>query len=1439
MATQVKIKRGTTNANAPTGLTAGEMAINLVDKKLYVGGTAGTNVIFLDSTSAVGLGTANTFTALQSFSAGISASGATFSSDITVSSMTVGRGNRENAAQGNIAIGSNALKAADNGGDNIAIGDSALFGNLNGNNNVAVGNNTLYLTGVDPGGHNNVGVGFGVLYSNNAGSNITAIGASAGSYLGTGTSALTPGNGGIYVGYQARGSANTQTNEIVIGVNALGLGSNTAVIGATLQSAATIYGLLNLPSGLSTTGATFTGSISGATATFSKDITVNSITVGRGSGGFDSNVAVGNYAFNLNSSGENTVALGSNALQSNTTGNENTAVGGAALQANTTGNLNVGVGEYALSTNTIGSNKTAIGSRAGSYRGTETSALTTGTGGIYIGYQARGSTLAQTNEIVIGVDALGLGSNTAVIGATLQSAATIYGVLNLPSGLSASGATFSGNISAPNIVTVSTANTFTALQSFSAGISASALTVSGTITSTQGITFGSGTTFMAFVPKTAANDGGLWLRDGLFQVGGAVLAQNNGSLQYNMNSERFAVYGYQVIDNAAPYQGTATPLTVKGGTGQSVPLFNVTRGGTSAVQVHQDGYLAIPVNTSPAIKIGNHASRNLTLGSINGAAEIVQTGNSNSTLNIRQENGGPVSIGDSVGANNGTYIDVTDADAVISLNAGEIQINGPISTPLTLANAENIQNTVNGRIDFMPGPTAASAYGLYADFTGWGYGVQMGTINSAGTLDSSPGGILLNDNITILQDKFLSLDSDGTHALVKTSTGLDTLQIAVSSGVGNSNAVAIVGNRYVAAGTANRSPVTSHTNPNLYIYRAGITSANDFIRIEHDGTNGNIVAGGTSGIKISGLLDVASGLIASGATFSGDITVNSVTVGRGGGGDYRNTAVGKDALLENTGIGNVGMGTYALGANTSGSNKTAIGYAAGYYRGSGGVSTLTTGTGGIYIGYQARGSADTQTNEIVIGVDALGLGSNTAVIGATLQSAATIYGVLNLPSGLSASGATFSATTASTSSATGAVIIAGGVGIAKDSYINGHRIGQGLSASQTNLAVGTDALNSTTTGSINNVAVGYFAGKNITSGLGNVMLGAYAGQLNTTGQSNMCIGEGAHYSNQTGSYNVAIGGGAGHEQNNGSVYNVFLGSNAGYFIASGSQTTCVGGDAGRRQADGSTNMTASSDSVYIGYNAKGFNNSDSNTIVIGSNAIGLGANKTAIGTTFTTETKLFGVLNLPSGLSAAGATFSGTVNIGTTALISAPSATALAIQSQIPAGTGVTPTIQVICPSAGYTLTNQIATQKVFDLPQDTITLQAATTYMFEGQYLLTTGTTTHITSMSFVLTTATMTNCSWTSITGMPTALNAATSGAFQAIFNSVAGGNVNTTSTSANTMITFKGIMRVNVGGTMVPNIAFSAQPGGTNTVLVGSYLKFYPIGSNTINSVGTAIG
>ena len=285
-------------------------------------------------------------------------------------------------------------------------------------------------------------------------------------------------------------------------------GLTGAVSGVTTSAANTFTQLNTFSAGISASGATFTGLISGATATFSRDITVNTMTVGLGKSSDTNNVAIGVDALASNTSdydslGVNNTAVGCAALSANTTGSSNVGVGKGTLSQNTTGVENVGVGERALnsnktgngnlgmgynalggntlanynvglgyntlssntsgsnntgvgvgalSSNTTGSNKTAIGYDAGRYRGTATTNLTTGTGGIYIGYQARGSTLAQTNEIVIGVDALGLGSNTDVIGATLQSSATIYGVLNLPSGLSTTGATFTGNISAPNIV---------------------------------------------------------------------------------------------------------------------------------------------------------------------------------------------------------------------------------------------------------------------------------------------------------------------------------------------------------------------------------------------------------------------------------------------------------------------------------------------------------------------------------------------------------------------------------------------------------------------------------------------------------------------------------------------------------------------------------------------------------------------------------------------------------------------------------------------------------------------------------------------------------------------------------------------------------------------------------------------------------------------------
>ena len=181
----------------------------------------------------------------------------------------------------------------------------------------------------------------------------------------------------------------------------------------------------------------------------------------------------------------------------------------------------------------------------------------------------------------------------------------------------------------------------------------------------------------------------------------------------------------------------------------------------------------------------------------------------------------------------------------------------------------------------------------------------------------------------------------------------------------------------------------------------------------------------------------------------------------------------------------------------------------------------------------------------------------------------------------------------------------------------------------------------------------------------------------------------------------------------------------------------------------------------------------------------------------------------------------------------------VAMYSTVSSVLGVVPSLQVILPAAAFTLVNSTATQAVFDIPNDTITLSAATSYMFDGLYLLATGTTSHFTSMSFVLTTATITNITWFVLGTAGNGAGSQATSQTTTFYNSSAGGQVIGSSTNSHTLIKFQGVLRVDVGGTMVPNIKFSAAPGVTCSTLVGSYFKIYPVGFNTISSVGSQIG
>ena len=143
----------------------------------------------------------------------------------------------------------------------------------------------------------------------------------------------------------------------------------------------------------------------------------------------------------------------------------------------------------------------------------------------------------------------------------------------------------------------------------------------------------------------------------------------------------------------------------------------------------------------------------------------------------------------------------------------------------------------------------------------------------------------------------------------------------------------------------------------------------------------------------------------------------------------------------------------------------------------------------------------------------------------------------------------------------------------------------------------------------------------------NVVIGASAGNFKTAGNSQVLIGRNAG-SNSNGDQNVGIGASSLF-----SAFNVTtstaIGTTSLRNCANGSGNVAVGYNAGSRQADGSA-LPSATNSIYIGSESKGFDSFDYNSIVIGANAVGEGANTTVIGTSSTTQTKLFGRL-IPTG----------------------------------------------------------------------------------------------------------------------------------------------------------------------------------------------------------------
>ena len=167
-------------------------------------------------------------------------------------------------------------------------------------------------------------------------------------------------------------------------------------------------------------------------------------------------------------------------------------------------------------------------------------------------------------------------------------------------------------------------------------------------------------------------------------------------------------------------------------------------------------------------------------------------------------------------------------------------------------------------------------------------------------------------------------------------------------------------------------------------------------------------------------------------------------------------------------------------------------------------------------------------------------------------------------------------------------------------------------------------------------------------------------------------------------------------------------------------------------------------------------------------------------------------------------------------------------------GYNILPLSSVITTAAA--LSNVSTAQNAFPVGQQTLTVTQNTTYLIEGEYIINSGTTTHTTAIGFTVGGDIMTltglefsvvlwSAAANTITTTQSSIHVSANASTQTVLN--------TTSTAAVTTIKITGVWENTTNDTITPKIKFSAAPGGTNTMGVGSYIRFTPIGDPTVGT------